>query len=90
MYFLLEAVDIWQISTVGLNKLAVQKSSTVMTHFVWLSLKAFALIVQSMLSIVCVHLPGKMNVIAGFVQKWCFYGQVPRPPKRSILRQISI
>jgi len=45
MYFLLEAVDTWQISTVGLNKLAVQKSSTVMTHFVWLSLKAFALLV---------------------------------------------
>ena len=61
-----------------------------MTHFVWLSLRAFAVIVQSMLSIVCVHLPGKMNVIAGFVQKWCVYGQVPRPPKRSILRQISI
>jgi len=52
---------------VGLNKLAVQKSSMVMTHFVWLSLKAFAVIVQSMLSTVCVFLPGKINVIAGFI-----------------------
>ena len=38
-----------------------------MTHFVWLSLKAFAVIVQSMLSTVCVFLPGKINVIAGFI-----------------------
>ena len=38
-----------------------------MTHFVWLSLKAFAVIVQSMLSTVHVFLPGKINVIAGFI-----------------------
>ena len=38
-----------------------------MAHFVWLSLKAFAVMVQSKLSTVCVFLPGKINVIAGYI-----------------------
>ena len=38
-----------------------------MTHFVWLSLKAFAVMVQSKLSTVCVLLPGKIKVIDRFI-----------------------